>query len=270
VEIFCKQGVSASRLQGVKVSTTLGELLGVTDALLTPERFQDYCPNGLQVEGKPHIQRLVSGVTASLALLEAARDRGADAILVHHGYFWKGEAPVVAGMKRKRLQLLLQHDISLIVYHLPLDAHPELGNNAQFAKRLDIEITGGLQSTAHPIGNIGRLREAMSLPAFAEKIAQRLARTPQIIAGGEHPIRRVAWCTGAAQSYIEQAAALGADAFVSGEVSEQTTHCARELGIHFIAAGHHASERYGVRALGDYLAERLRIEHAFIDVDNPV
>jgi dinuclear metal center YbgI/SA1388 family protein len=251
------------------VSTTLSELLGVTDTLLSPERFQDYCPNGLQVEGKPRIQRLISGVTASLALLEAARDRGADAILVHHGYFWKGEAPIVTGMKRKRLQLLLQHDISLIAYHLPLDAHPELGNNAQFAKRLDIEITGGLQPTANPIGNIGRLREAISLQAFAEKIAQRLTRAPQFIAGGDHPIGSVAWCTGAAQNYIEQAAALGADAFISGEISEQTVHSARELGIHFIAAGHHASERYGVRALGDYLANRLQIEHDFIDIDNP-
>jgi dinuclear metal center YbgI/SA1388 family protein len=167
------------------------------------------------------------------------------------------------------LQLLLQHDISLIAYHLPLDAHPELGNNAQFAKRLDIEITGGLQPTANPIGNIGRLGEAISLQAFAEKIAQRLTRAPQFIAGGDHPIGSVAWCTGAAQNYIEQAAALGADAFISGEISEQTVHSARELGIHFIAAGHHASERYGVRALGDYLANRLQIEHDFIDIDNP-
>lgn len=252
------------------MSTTLTELLGAADALLTPERFQDYCPNGLQVEGKPQIQRLVSGVTASLALLEAARDYDVDAILVHHGYFWKGEAPVVTGMKRKRLQLLLQHDISLIAYHLPLDAHPEVGNNVQFARQLDIEITGGLQSGANPVGNVGRLREALSPEAFAEKIAQCLGRAPQFVAGGSHPIRTLAWCTGAAQGYIEQAAALGVDAFLSGEISEQTVHSARELGLHFIAAGHHATERYGVRALGDYLAAQLRIEHTFIDIANPV
>ena len=250
--------------------TPLTQLLATADALLTPERFQDYCPNGLQVEGKPQIRRLVSGVTASLALLEAARDSGADAILVHHGYFWKNEVPVVTGIKRRRLQLLLQHDISLIAYHLPLDAHPEFGNNAQLAQQLDIEITGGLQSGANPMGNIGRLREAMSPEAFVEKISQRLGRAPQFIAGGDHAIRTLAWCTGAAQGYIEQAAALGVDAFLSGEISEQTVHSARELGLHFIAAGHHATERYGVRALGEYLAAQLQIEHVFIDIANPV
>ncbi len=248
---------------------TLTALLAAANALLTPERFQDYCPNGLQVEGRPQIRRLVSGVTASLALLEAARDRDADAILVHHGYFWKGEAPTITGIKRKRLQLLLQHGISLIAYHLPLDAHPELGNNAQLARQLDIEITGGLQAGINPIGNVGRLREATPPAVFVEKIAQRLGRAPQFIAGGDHAIRTLAWCTGAAQDYIEQAAALGADAFLSGEISEQTVHSARELGLHFIAAGHHATERYGVRALGEHLATQLQIEHVFIDIDNP-
>lgn len=250
--------------------TTLTELLAAANTLLLPERFQDYCPNGLQVEGKQHIKRIVSGVTASLALLEAARDGGADAIIVHHGYFWKGESPVVCGMKRRRLQLLLQSDISLLAYHLPLDAHPEIGNNAQLARQLDIEITGGLQSVANPIGNVGKLRETMSPESFVEKITQRLGRPPQFIAGGEHEIRTIAWCTGAAQNYIEQAAALGVDAFLSGEVSEQTVHSARELGIHFIAAGHHATERYGVRALGEYLAAQLQVEHCFVDIDNPV
>lgn len=252
------------------MSTSLTELLAAADALLTPERFQDYCPNGLQVEGRPRVRRLVSGVTASLALLEAARDAGADAILVHHGYFWKGEAPTVTGMKRRRLQLLLQQDISLIAYHLPLDAHPELGNNAQLARQLDIEITGGLQPVANPIGNVGRLREPMAAAIFAQLIEQRLGRAPQLIAGGDHPVRTVAWCTGAAQGYIDQAAELGADAFLSGEISEPTVHSARELGIHFIAAGHHATERYGVCALGEHLAAELAIEHVFIDIDNPV
>ena len=252
------------------MSTTLTDLLAAAAALLAPERFQDYCPNGLQVEGRQRIQRLVSGVTASQALLEAARDVGADAVLVHHGYFWKGETPVVTGMKRNRLRLLLEHDISLVAYHLPLDAHPELGNNAQLARLLDIDVTGGLQATANPIGNVGRLREAQSAAAFAETVARKLGRAPQLIVGGEHPIRTLVWCTGAAQGYIEQAAALGVDAFLSGEISEQTVHSARELGLHFIAAGHHATERYGVRALGDHLAAQLHIEHRFIDIDNPV
>ncbi|MFT3928696.1 MAG: Nif3-like dinuclear metal center hexameric protein [Spongiibacteraceae bacterium] len=252
------------------MSTTLSELLAAANALLAPERFQDYCPNGLQVEGRPQIKCIVSGVTASMALLEAARDNGADAIMVHHGYFWKSESPVVTGMKRKRLQLLLQNDISLIAYHLPLDAHPEFGNNAQLARLLDIEITGGLQAVANPIGNIGKLREVMTPEAFGEKVTQRLGRAPQCIAGGDHAIRSVAWCTGAAQNYIDQAAELGVDAFISGEISEQTVHSARELGIHFFAAGHHATERYGISALGDYLSKQLNIEHRFIDIDNPV
>jgi dinuclear metal center YbgI/SA1388 family protein len=248
----------------------INEFVAAANALLIPERFQDYCPNGLQVEGKPQIQRLISGVTANLALLEAARDAGADAVLVHHGYFWKGELPAIVGMKRKRLQLLLQHDINLIAYHLPLDAHPQFGNNAQLAQQLDIEITGGLQNTANPIGNVGVLRTAMSLAAFAKKVEERLGRAPQLIEGGDHPIRSIAWCTGAAQSYIEQAAALGVDAFLSGEISEQTVHIARELGLHFIAAGHHATERYGVQAVAKHLAAQFAIEHRFIDIDNPV
>ena len=248
---------------------TLIEFVDAANALLTPERFHDYCPNGLQVEGRPQIGRVVSGVTASYALLEAALAANADAVLVHHGYFWKNEAAAITGMKRKRLQLLLQNEISLIAYHLPLDAHPQLGNNAQLAQKLDIEITGGLQNIANPIGNIGKLSEAMTPAAFAKKIEQRLGRAPQFIAGGEHSIRTIAWCTGAAQSYIEQAAALGVDAFLSGEISEQTVHSARELGLHFIAAGHHATERYGVQALGNYLAGQFAIEHRFIDIDNP-
>ncbi len=213
---------------------------------------------------------LVSGVTASLALLEAAVAAGADAILVHHGYFCKNEAPAIVGMKRKRLQLLLQNDISLLAYHLPLDAHPELGNNAQLAQKLGFKITGGLQAVANPIGNIGELAAPTSAArVLTAEISRRLGREAQLISAGTHPIKIIAWCTGAAQSYIEEAAALGADAFLSGEISEPTVHSARELGIHFIAAGHHATERYGVQALGDYLAKQLGIAHRFIDIDNP-
>jgi len=250
--------------------TTLLELVNTANRLLTPERFQDYCPNGLQVEGRETIQRLVSGVTASFDLLEAALAAQADAVLVHHGYFWKGEAAAIVGMKRARLRLLLRNDVSLLVYHLPLDAHAELGNNAQLAQRLGIAITGGLEPGPNPIGNVGELPQPMELPEFGRLVEQRLGRKPQLIAGGNHSIKRIGWCTGAAQSYIEQAAALKVDAFLSGEISEQTVHAARELGIHFIAAGHHATERYGVQAVGDYLATQLGIEHRFIDIDNPV
>lgn len=248
---------------------TLVELVAAADRVLGPERFRDYCPNGLQVQGRDSVGLLVSGVTASFALLEAAVAAGADAILVHHGYFWKSEAPAIVGMKRKRLQLLLQNDVSLLAYHLPLDAHPELGNNAQLARRLGFRITGGLQAVADPIGNIGELGSPMTAEALVADIGQRLGRAAQLISGGSHSIKTIAWCTGAAQSYIEEAAALGVDAFLSGEISEPTVHGARELGIHFIAAGHHATERYGVQALGDYLAKQLGISHRFIDIDNP-
>ena len=249
--------------------TTLAELVATADRVLEPERFQDYCPNGLQVQGRESVRLLVSGVTASHALLEAALAVGADAILVHHGYFWKNEAPNIVGMKRRRLQLLLKNDISLLAYHLPLDAHPELGNNAQLAKQLGINITGGLRVAANPIGNIGEIETPLTAEVFAAQVGQRLGRNAQLISGGTHSIKTIAWCTGAAQSYIEEAAALGVDAFLSGEISESTVHAARELGLHFIAAGHHTSERYGVRALGGYLADQLGIGHRFIDIDNP-
>lgn len=251
------------------MTTTLAELTACADRLLQPELFQDYCPNGLQVEGRGSVRRLVTGVTASLALLEAAVAADADAILVHHGYFWKGEAPAIVGMKRRRLALLLRHDISLLSYHLPLDAHPEYGNNARLAAQLGIAITGGLQPGPRPIGNVGRLAEPQSLEAFAAHVEHRLGREPLVVAGSDRPIASVAWCTGGAQSYIEQAAALGVDAFLTGEVSEQTVHIARECGLHFIAAGHHATERYGAPAVGEYLAAQLGIEHRFIDIDNP-
>jgi dinuclear metal center YbgI/SA1388 family protein len=248
----------------------LNRLVAEADAWLQPARFQDYCPNGLQVEGRAEVGLLVSGVTASLALLEAAIAAGADAILVHHGYFWKGEPPAIVGAKRRRLQLLLRHDVSLLAYHLPLDAHPTLGNNAQLAQRLGIEITGGLQPEAMlPIGNVGRLAQPQSAEVFAALVAERLGRQPLLVKGGEHPIRTIGWCSGGGQGYIEQAAALGVDAFLSGEISEQTVHSARELGIHFIAAGHHATERYGAPALAAALAAEFGIAHRFIDIDNP-
>lgn len=252
------------------MSVSLTALVDAANALLLPDRFQDYCPNGLQVEGRPEVTRLVSGVTASLALIEAAVEAGADAILVHHGYFWRGEDPCLVGMKGRRVRALLKHDISLLAYHLPLDAHPELGNNAQLAKHLGIRSEGGLQPDAeHPIGNHGVLPAPETAAQFSQRVAEILGREVLLEAVGDTPIERVAWCTGGAQGYLSQAAALGADCYLTGEVSEQTIHEARELGLHFIAAGHHATERYGAPAVAGYLADQLGLQHQFIDIDNP-
>lgn len=248
--------------------TSIHELARHADELLEIGRFSDYCPNGLQVEGGRPVRRLASGVTASRAFIEAAVARGADALLVHHGYFWKGEDARVTGMKRERLRLLLSHDVSLLAYHLPLDAHPELGNNAQLARRLDLRVEGPLREDG--IGLAGSLPETLGGEALAERLESALGRAPLWVAGGPARIRRVGWCTGAAQGYIEQAAALGLDAYISGEISEQTVHVAREAGIHYFAAGHHATERDGAHALGERLANVFGLQHEFIDIENPV
>ncbi len=231
---------------------------------------QDYCPNGLQVEGRARVGRIVSGVTASQALLDAAVALGADLVLVHHGYFWKSENPCVVGMKQRRLKTLLVNDISLLAYHLPLDLHAELGNNVQLASRLGLQVEGPLEpGNPRSVGLLGTLPQALEPATFAARVAKVLGREPLLVAG-ERPIRRIGWCTGAAQGYIEQAIAAGVDAYLTGEVSESTVHSARENGISFLAAGHHATERYGVQALGEWLAERFDLEHRFIDCDNPV
>lgn len=248
----------------------LNDLLARLDDLLQPSRFSDYCPNGLQVQGRAEVRRLVSGVTASEALIDAAIADGADAILVHHGYFWKGESPVVIGMKRRRLAKLLAHDISLIAYHLPLDAHPQLGNNAQLAALLGLTREGPLfPADPRAVGDVGRLPAAMPASALSAQIAERLGRQPLHVSGGDHPIQRVAWCTGGAQGFIEQAISQGVDAYLSGEISEPTVHAARESGVHYFALGHHASERYGAQALGEWCARELGLTHRFIDIDNP-
>ncbi|ACL71840.1 Nif3-like dinuclear metal center hexameric protein [Thioalkalivibrio sulfidiphilus] len=249
--------------------TRIHEIARHADTLLECSRFSDYCPNGLQVEGGRPVRKLASGVTASRAFIEAAIDWGADALLVHHGYFWKGEDARVTGMKRERLRLLLAHDVSLLAYHLPLDAHPELGNNAQLARRLDFQVEGVLREDG--IGLTGRPAAPMDGQTLADHLAERLGRAPLWIPGGaDRPIERIGWCTGAAQGFIEQAAALGLDAYVSGEISEQTVHVAREAGIHYFAAGHHATERDGARALGERLAGVFKLQHVFIDIENPV
>ena len=252
------------------MAVKLQHLVDCADTLLQPDLFQDYCPNGLQVQGRDEVATLVSGVTACQALIDRAIESGADAILVHHGYFWTNEDPRVVGMKRNRLSALLCNGISLLVYHLPLDAHPLVGNNAQLAARLGITVTGGLEWTERSVGNVGIFEQALPVGELSTLVTRQLGRQPLVIPAGEHPVKRIAWCTGAAQDDIEQAAALGVDAFLSGEISEPTVHIARELGVHYIAAGHHATERYGVQALGEYLAGQLAINHQFIDIDNPV
>ena len=246
-------------------------LVDYCNSLLQSDAFQDYCPNGLQVEGAGQVQRLVTGVTASQALVDAAVAAGAQMLLVHHGYFWKGEPSTVTGIKHRRLKALLGADINLLAYHLPLDVHGELGNNVQLAKLLGWEVLGGLEpDNPRSVGLYGELPDAVEGSVLARQMSAVLQREPLHIAGNDRPIKRIAWCTGAAQGYIERAISLGADAYVTGEVSEPTVHAARENGIHFFAAGHHATERYGVKALGEHLAERFGLEHEFIDIDNPV
>lgn len=256
---------------GTIVMITRTEFLSYLETLLEPGRFHDYCPNGLQVAGNEQVNNLITGVTASQALLDAAVDLGADTILVHHGYFWRGEDPRVIGIKQRRLKQLLVNDINLIAYHLPIDAHATLGNNAQLAQLLDLEVDGRISGTGDPVLALcGCLTEPKTVPEFADQLRQALGREPLIIQAHDRPINTIGWCSGAAQGYIEQAAELGLDAFLSGEISEQTVHLARELGINYFAAGHHATERYGVKAIGEHLAEQFDVQHQFIDIDNPV
>lgn len=246
----------------------LSQLVGYLQQVLQPERFADYCPNGLQIQGKSNVLKIVSGVTASMDLLEAAADAGADAVLVHHGFFWKNEDPCIVGIKQKRVKFLLDNNISLLAYHLPLDAHPELGNNAQLANRLGLNLeawTGNQNILAY-----GTLPEGCLLGEFSQFVDLQLNRTPMVIGSDSKQIKRVAWCSGGAQSYMQDAINLGVDLFISGEISEQTYHLAQESGVAYMAAGHHATERYGVNALGDHLASHFSISHEFIDIHNPV
>lgn len=244
------------------------ELENHLNQLLDISHFHDYCPNGLQVEGRDNIHTIISGVTASLDLLQAAVAAKADAVLVHHGYFWRGEDARITGMKSRRIALLMQHGINLFAYHLPLDIHPEFGNNALFGRKLGLIETSRFGE--QDIATQGRLAQAMTLSALGEKISLTLSRQPMIIGDPGKTVQRIAWCTGAAQSYFEAAIQRGVDAFITGEISEQTVHAARESGVAFIAAGHHATERYGVQALGDHIAQAFGIRHQFIDIENPV
>ncbi|HYG43168.1 MAG TPA: Nif3-like dinuclear metal center hexameric protein [Bordetella sp.] len=251
------------------------ELAAWLDATLQAPRFKDYCPNGLQVEGKPRVGHIITGVTASEALLRAAIERGADAVLVHHGWFWKNEDPRVRGPRRTRLALVLEHGLNLYAYHLPLDAHPQWGNNAQLARVLGLTPdadANGAPLTCGPDNLIwlGSAPGLHTLDALAQRVHQRLGRAPLVVGQPDRPLKRVAWCTGAAQSMLDDAVQAGADAYITGEASEPTVHLARETGTGFIGAGHHATERYGIQALGQAVAQQFGIRVEFVDIDNPV
>ena len=246
------------------------ELLGAFDALLQPERFKDYGPNGLQVEGKAQIRTIVSGVTASLALIEAAVAANADAIFVHHGLLWRGQTGTVTGWMKQRLALLLKHDINLYAYHLPLDAHPDLGNNAQLGLQLGLTATSRFGD--QNLGFLGAKADGSNFDsplALSEHIKKVLNRPVTMVSYGQNAIKNIAWCTGGAQGYFETAIAAGADAFITGEISEPQAHYAREMNVTFIACGHHASERYGAPAVAAHVAGQFGLKHVFIDIDNP-
>jgi dinuclear metal center YbgI/SA1388 family protein len=246
----------------------LKKLCEFCDEYLKVDEFNDYCPNGLQVEANPRVEHIVCGVTASQALIEAAIEQGADTLIVHHGYFWKGESQPITGYKGRRISRLIKNNINLLAFHLPLDAHPEVGNNVQLGRIMEWNITASFGEQNLVLE--GRLPQAQTLAEVSQQIEAKLATRALSISAGDHPIERIAWCTGAAQGFIEAAAERGVDAFVSGEVSEPTFHLAREMGIHYIAAGHHATERYGVQALSKIIADRFGVQQQFIDIPNPV
>jgi dinuclear metal center YbgI/SA1388 family protein len=249
---------------------TRQDLARAFDELLQPARFRDYGPNGLQVEGREPVRRIVSGVTASRALIEAAIADRADAVFVHHGLFWRGQDGRVTGWMKQRLALLLAHDVNLFAYHLPLDAHPQLGNNAQLGRVLGLSASGRFGE--QELGFIGERADGGSFASagdLAAHVRQALGRDVTLVAGTAGAVGSIAWCTGGAQGYFEDAIAAGAQAFITGEISEPQAHYARECGVSFLACGHHATERYGAPAVAAHVAAQLDIEHRFIDIDNP-
>ena len=250
----------------------LKQIVDYCNELLCIHEFVDYCPNGLQVEGKAEVKKIISGVTASQDFLEQAVAAGADAVLVHHGYFWKGEDSSIVSLKKNRIASLLQNDISLLAYHLPLDAHQAYGNNITLARQLGLDVEGCVEKgKLKGLLWFGELSNEMSANEFSKHINTSLNRQPlHLSSSSNKPIKKVGWCTGGAQGYIEQAAEMGLDAYISGEVSEQSFHLAKELDIHYFAAGHHATESYGVQALGGHLADHFGLEHQFINIHNPV
>lgn len=246
----------------------LEELRDYIASLLQTNLFKDYCPNGVQVEGRTEVKRIATGVTASQQVVDAAIAWGADALLVHHGYFWRNEDATIVGIKKRRIASLLLSDVSLLAYHLPLDAHAELGNNARLGEVLGLNPLGRFGD--QDIAWIGALARTLTLQAFSSVVEGALGRTPLVIGDPDRAVRKVAWCSGGAQGYFEAAIAQGADVYLTGEISEQSYHLANESGVAFIAAGHHATERLGVQALGEHLAARFELEHRFFDQPNPV
>lgn len=238
-------------------------LLQLLDHELNVSQFRDYAPNGLQVEGRTEVKKIVTAVTASLAAIDAAIERGADTLLVHHGYFWKGEDSRVVGMKRQRLSRLLAHDINLIAYHLPLDAHSTLGNNAQLAQLLNWTLTGHCGD--QDLVCLGEC-EASRAVIFSEHVGKMLGVEPLLLGDPERLVKRIAWCSGGADGYFSAAIDAGVDLFLTGEVSEPCVHMANETGVRFLAAGHHATERGGVRALGEWIEQNSDVSCEFVDL----
>ena len=254
-----------------KVMAQLKEIIQWCDQTLNTHEFKDYAPNGLQIEGKSEVQKILCAVTASQEAIDAAIAQNADLLLVHHGYFWKGEPYPITGMRGKRIKSLIQHDISLVGYHLPLDSHPSLGNNAAIAECLALENLQALDpSERHPIGNIGFLKHAMSATEFRDYLTARLGFKTIHLPAEKSQIQKVGFCTGAAQDFIGKAAEQGCDAFISGEVSERTYYEAKELGVHYYACGHHATERYGVQRLAKAISEQFNIEYSYFELNNPI
>lgn len=246
------------------------ELISYINDYLNINAMKDYCPNGLQVEGADVISKIVTGVTASQALIDSAIKQDADLLIVHHGYFWKGESQPIVGLKMNRIRALLTNDLNLAAYHLPIDCHVDVGNNVQLGQLLGFSNIEPI-ACIDPVGVLykGTLAQPLSATELGNLVGQTLQRTPLVEQVSDNKITTVAWCTGGGQGYIDSVAELGIDAFITGEVSEQTIHSAREHRIHFIAAGHHATERYGVKALGEHIQERFDVDVTFIDIDNP-
>ncbi|WP_374252703.1 Nif3-like dinuclear metal center hexameric protein [Acinetobacter brisouii] len=249
----------------------LQDILQWCDQTLISSEFKDYAPNGLQIEGKAEVKKIVCAVTASLDAIDAAIEAQADLLLVHHGYFWKGEPAPITGMRGARIKKLIQHDISLVGYHLPLDAHPSLGNNAAIAELLELENIQALNpNDRHPIGNIGYLKQAVSAEAFKQQLSDVFNREIIHLPSTTEKIQKIGFCTGAAQDFITQAAEQGCDAYISGEVSERTFYEARELNVHYFACGHHATERYGVQRLAQALSKQFDVEAIYYEQGNPI
>ena len=247
----------------------LSELTKYLAEYLEVDKVKDYCPNGLQIECGDEVKKIITGVSANMDLIQAAIDKGADTIITHHGFFWKGEEPTITGIKGNRIKSMIRADINLLSYHLPLDVHAEVGNNAVFAKQLGLSIEGGFGSAGKlDLGIYGELSKSLFADELQELLAGILGRTPQVVGNCENKINKVGICTGAAQDFIEEVAAIGVDAFISGEISERTPHMAKELGIAYFAAGHHATERFGVHALGEHLKDKFGLNIEFVDIAN--